>query len=1281
MRHQASSSYRFFGLALVTVLIAALLLTTVSPASAPVTASPLSWTSLNGPRGGPAQALAISPDFANDRAVWGGGGRDFGRASWGGRGIFRSTDGGDRWSFAGGPVNGALLDLALSPGWPAHGVAAAGFWTGVWVTTDAGATWLQTSGIETPGSPFLVDAVAVSPDYAHDLSLLAGSAYGGIYRTTDGGAIWSRYADTGAVRRLAYQPTDASITLAATADGLWRSSNHGAAWSRVISDTQVLDVAFQPLHDVAYATFGQQVHRSTDDGSTWQVFGNQVDAMYDAIGVSADGAGLFASAGAVLYRYDAGAGGFQPLPVSLAGKPVLRLAISPAFASDQILLAGTLDSVWLSDDGGMSFRLSDGFYPLPVNALAAEPGFDGSGDLFAAGNLGIWRHRADAWHPTGPGLIGVLAAGVTDVAVSPAYIADGILFASRVSGVSIGGSVYKSTDRGDSWQLKKNAAYVGQVRPSPGFAADQRVFMLADSRVHDSTDGGETWDFSPYWLTYPNAAYRFALSTAFASDQTLIAAGNHLYRSTDAGLTWTTAPSPPPIIPPESGSGWQVNRLVAAAANTYFLAIYRYDLDPPYARHDQLWRSDDGGLNWSRVINAPDLAISALATGPDFPAAPTIYLATIDPSTFDETPLPSDLYRSTDNGLTWHNLGGLPDGSQMNVLLAPLDLPTTLLAGSENGVWQLETSDAPTATPAPCTELLINRGFEFEGGWRIPITSYPARRTTEKHYHGSFSMLTGITIAGDNRRSYSDFSQDISLPVASSLRLSLWRWPQASASSQAAAPVHPDLAAIQAVQTLDEFEAILKDLAGDLQYGMVITQPDNRIHYLFTRLDDQRAWVNAEFDLRAFAGKTVRLQFGTYNDGAGPVSAQYFDLLSVQACQATATPTLTPTATPTSRFTATPTVTVELHPVLWLPMLLRQFIYVRPTATLPPAATPTATPTETETPTLAPTETATPTSSPTETPTPAPTATPTPTSTPTSDLPFTFDSTYPIYALAQPTTPESIYVLDSSGRVLHSTDRGASWDDLEVSDQIGGPAWNLGGSFVAPFHLWLGTANGLYSSETGGQFWNKATGLSPTVGVSVDFDDPNILWSAGMLEGGYRGVIRSTNGGSTWDAAGLGINDYGSTGYNILIYPDAHNMLFAIVWGRRGVIHLHRGQSPGMWSDIASPITGNPFPAPPLLGLALRSGDGSLWAGGVNGALLYTLNPLEMSGAGLIWQPAAVFGPNQFAQPLAWGAGPSLYITLHRYSGDLNSGYSEIGAAFLRSDDNGASWLQLHLPA
>ena len=88
--------------------------------------------------------------------------------------------------------------------------------------------------------------------------------------------------------------------------------------------------------------------------------------------------------------------------------------------------------------------------------------------------------------------------------------------------------------------------------------------------------------------------------------------------------------------------------------------------------------------------------------------------------------------------------------------------------------------------------------------------------------------------------------------------------------------------------------------AGDLQYALVIEQPGNKIHYLYARLDNQQAWEEETFDLKDYLGKTVRLQFGTYNDGIGATAVQYFDVLRLQTVSPTQpTPTVMPTGIPT----------------------------------------------------------------------------------------------------------------------------------------------------------------------------------------------------------------------------------------------------------------------------------------------------------------------------------------------------------------------------------------------
>jgi bacillopeptidase F (M6 metalloprotease family) len=47
---------------------------------------------------------------------------------------------------------------------------------------------------------------------------------------------------------------------------------------------------------------------------------------------------------------------------------------------------------------------------------------------------------------------------------------------------------------------------------------------------------------------------------------------------------------------------------------------------------------------------------------------------------------------------------------------------------------------------------------------------------------------------------------------------------------------------------------------------------------------DNRAWGFHEFDLAEYAGQTIKLHFGAYNDGLGAVTAMYVDDVSLEIC-------------------------------------------------------------------------------------------------------------------------------------------------------------------------------------------------------------------------------------------------------------------------------------------------------------------------------------------------------------------------------------------------------------
>lgn len=206
----------------------------------------------------------------------------------------------------------------------------------------------------------------------------------------------------------------------------------------------------------------------------------------------------------------------------------------------------------------------------------------------------------------------------------------------------------------------------------------------------------------------------------------------------------------------------------------------------------------------------------------------------------------------------------------------------------------------PTATllPGTCAEQFGNNSFEFRGDWYIPITVYPAAYSTAAANTGSWSMRTGITLAGDNTYSYSSAEQMVTIPgSAGSAVLDLWYLPYSGET--AGAPLPPTQEGTVFGQA---------PLAGDVQYVLVLDEDGIWIDTLLWDLSDSGEWTHLVADLSEYRGDTISIHFGTYNDGWGGISSMFVDDASFQICPASPTPTRTVTPTPT--VTRTPTQTL-----------------------------------------------------------------------------------------------------------------------------------------------------------------------------------------------------------------------------------------------------------------------------------------------------------------------------------------------------------------------------------
>jgi photosystem II stability/assembly factor-like uncharacterized protein len=221
----------------------------------------------------------------------------------------------------------------------------------------------------------------------------------------------------------------------------------------------------------------------------------------------------------------------------------------------------------------------------------------------------------------------------------------------------------------------------GRTRAAAGVPSQPNVFYMGqvNGGVWKSDDYGRTWnpifDHEPTQSigaiavapSDPNVVY---VSSGEGLHRPDLSVGNGMYKSTDAGKTWTHL------------AGLRDGQQIPAVAvdprdpNKVFAAVLGHPYGPSQERG--IYRSTDGGQNWQRVI-AKDENTGGSDVEID-PSNPDIVYASMwevregpweDNNEFNGPG--GGLFKSTDGGSTWHQLtSGLPnDLSQIYVAIAP----------------------------------------------------------------------------------------------------------------------------------------------------------------------------------------------------------------------------------------------------------------------------------------------------------------------------------------------------------------------------------------------------------------------------------------------------------------------------------------------------------------------------------------------------------------------------------------------------------------------------------
>ena len=563
-----------------------------------------------------------------------------------------------------------------------------------------------------------VSAIAAHPTDPN--TVYAGTANGGVWKTTDGGSSWTPLTDSQkslAIGSITIDPSNPNRIYAGTGEaadgcggyfgsGILRSDDAGATWSLLgeadFGGTSVAKIVVHPTApntlwavnaqgaagfvctaDPGTDTYG--VRKSTDGGTTWTL----------VLGT--------AQTGVTSYAYD--------------------LVLDPT--NPNVLYAAVGGSgVWKTTNGGTSWsKLSGG---LPVSSLgrvdlAMSPA--NSQTLYAVferatahTQLGTWKttNGGSSWTALPPVPVGdvCMTTPLKDIctyASAPNYgFCDYALYVEVApSGtVYLGGvGLWRSTDGGASW-LNACSAESHVDQHAAAFSPGGRVWTGSDGGVFRSDDGGVTWQNRNTGLMtaqfYPGASlHPVRAGAALGGTQdngtqrysgvpgwTLAYTGDGAYTaydSSDPDHVWYVSTEYLQIfktvddganVAPATNGLTDAGSLVAATFIAPF-AICPSNPQQLIAGSDNVWRTTNGAQLWQS--NSPDplagtlQTIQSLAYSPSDTACNTYFAG----MTYGR------LYRTTAGGgqTGWTNVtGALPVVGVSDIAIDPVDGNTAYVA-------------------------------------------------------------------------------------------------------------------------------------------------------------------------------------------------------------------------------------------------------------------------------------------------------------------------------------------------------------------------------------------------------------------------------------------------------------------------------------------------------------------------------------------------------------------------------------------------------------------------
>lgn len=552
-------------------------------------------------------SIAVADSDPN--VIWLGTGSDGARSNVStGRGVYRTTDGGETWTFAGLYNAGQIGALRVHPTDPNTAwVSATGDLfkrnteRGIFKTTDAGRTWRRTlylndstgaSDVELkPGDPNTVYAWMARLE-RKPWTIISGSREGGFYKSTDGGVTFrktGRGLPTGLIGKGNIAVTAANperlylLVEAQPGGGLYRSEDAGATWELVNTTPGLITRPFyyttlgaDPTNaDVVYAG-AEGFYKSTDGGRTMTNFPTPHGDNHDIwINPNNGQTMVQANDGGANVSYDGG----RTWSTQLNQPTAEFYGVWPDSRFPYNLYSAQQDNnTWM---------WSSVANPFDNDALQTGPGCE-TGPIIP--------------HPSEPNIVYGSCKGQFAVMNTESR---------QTRNYWIGGqSLYGNAGQDLIYRIQRTA-------PMALSPHDPSVLYYGTQYVHRTRDKGVTWErISPDLTWYPQDHRQGASGEPITRDVTGEEFYSTLYAITEspheAGVIWTGANDGPFHITRDGGKTWtnitpkdlELGGRVAwieasphRPGSAYF-ATYRYLLGDykPY-----IYRTDDYGATWTKL--------------------------------------------------------------------------------------------------------------------------------------------------------------------------------------------------------------------------------------------------------------------------------------------------------------------------------------------------------------------------------------------------------------------------------------------------------------------------------------------------------------------------------------------------------------------------------------------------------------------------------------------------------------------------------------------------------